>query len=218
MRGECVCLHVSVCVRADSAAFTCSLSPALSLSLPSPPLRLSPFPSLPLSLTHTQFSISPPFSSFPPSSPRSSLPASLSVPPPPLQPCLCLFGLAGGYLCLSEGARENIPAFRFPSTIPFPPGRSSPGLADSSVPPPPWKRGVGKGGPQPCAHDAICSERLGPVTFMPPAFSCPSSQLRLPTGCWGGGGRESVLSLGVLLTLPSWLFGSPSPFLVGSGG
>lgn len=50
---------------------------------------------------------------------------------------------------------------------------------------------MGKGGPQPCARDAICSERLGPVTFMPPASSCPSSQLRLPTGCWewGAGGQ-----------------------------
>ena len=119
MRGECVCLHVSVCVRGQTRLHLLARSRLLSLS-PSP-LPLSPFPSLPLSHTHTHtiFNLSS-LSSFPPSSPSSSLPASLSVPPPPTLPVPVR--LAGGYLCLSGGAWENIPAFRFPSIIPFPPG------------------------------------------------------------------------------------------------
>lgn len=56
--------------------------------------------------------------------------------------------------------------------------------------------GVRREDPKPCAHGAICSKCLGPVTFMPPAFSCPSSQLQLPTGCWGRVGRMCLAQLG----------------------
>ena len=109
MRGECVCLHVSVCVRADSAAFTCSLSPALSL----PPLSLSPSLPFPLSRshTHTIFNLSS-LSSFPPSSPSSSLPASLSVPPPPTLPVPVRLGW--GLSLPLWGCLGEHPRFAFP--------------------------------------------------------------------------------------------------------
>lgn len=80
------------------------------------------------------------------------------------------------------------------------------------------RREWGRVDPKPCAHDTICSECFGPVTFMPPAFSCPSAQLQLPLAAGGEGVECAMTGLGVLLALRSWLLHLPPLFLRGIGG
>ena len=59
MRGECVCLHVSVCVRGQTRLHLLARSRLLSLSLPSPPLSLSHSPALTHTHTHNFQSLLP---------------------------------------------------------------------------------------------------------------------------------------------------------------
>lgn len=116
MRGECVCLHVSVCVRGQTRLHLLARSRLLSLS-PSP-LPLSPA----LTHTHTQFSISPPF---PHSLPL--LPAPLSPLPSqslPHQPCLCLFVWLGAISASLGVPGRTSPLFVSPRSFPSLLGRA----------------------------------------------------------------------------------------------
>lgn len=199
MRGECVCLHVSVCVpetqlhslaRARSLALSCCLFRARTHTY-----------------SHTIFSLSLPIPSHPsPPSlalPRSSLSGSLSPFPPPsftLPPSLSPPPLSASASAAWVGANSPVPGVPGRTSLPFfspPPFSSLLGCAPQGSQTTPFyglQRGRQRGREDPklCAHGAICNECLGPVTFMPPAFSCPSSQLRLPypAGCWGEGGEN----------------------------
>ena len=104
---------MSARVRVCAGRLGCIYLLALSCSLSLPPLSLSPSLPFPLSRshTHTIFNLSS-LSSFPPSSPSSSLPASLSVPPPPTLPVPVRLGW--GLSLPLWGCLGEHPRFAFP--------------------------------------------------------------------------------------------------------
>ena len=223
----CVCTCPCVCRRLSCIHLLArALSRSLLLSLSRAHTR-----------THTQFSIS--LFPFPPTpSPPSlalagsvsltlSRPLSLPPPPPFHSPSLSPPPLSASASSAWVGANSPVPGVPGRTSLPFfspPPFSSLLGCAPLGLQTTPFYGLLGgrqqrREDPKLCAH-AICSECLGPVTFMPPAFSCPSSQLRLPypAGCWGEGGEN--------VPCPAWgcselcLFGYldlPLPFLRGTG-